>query len=129
MNEQLIDKIKALIALSECPGTTEHERKLALKRAQELMLKYSISIAQESEPLVIDLLYELKSKRPFGLDNAQLLKILTIIGQKFGTYAFIKLTERERKLFLMGFQVNCEIAAYTADVLLRQGLSDCKEEF
>src|SRR5258707_14686964 len=46
-HEQLVERIKNLLALATGEGN-EHEKRLALQRAQELMARYSISIADET---------------------------------------------------------------------------------
>ena len=128
MNENLIiEKIKKLIALSECPSTTDSERLLALKRAQTLMLKYSISalgsLAGENiEDSIVNVEFSL-AKPIFSLDTTALCRILSNIGPYFGCYCFYK--RAAAQVFLMGFKVNCEIVTYTAQVLINQGVRDC----
>lgn len=120
----IIDKIKKLIALSECQSATVSERELALKRAQSLMLKYSIGAIklEEAEQAIINLEFTL-SKPIFSLDTVALCRILGAIGPYFGCYSFF--SKLENKVFLMGFKVNCEIVSYTAQVLINQGVRDC----
>jgi hypothetical protein len=121
--DQIIDKIKKLIALSEDQSTSEHERLLALKRAQALMIKYSIdSIQGEVEDSIIKIEFNL-GRTIFGLDTTSLCRILSTIGPYFGCYSFYKKTSGQ--VYLMGFKVNCEIVDYTAHVLINQGLRDC----
>lgn len=44
--DKMIEKIRALLALASDEGATEAEASLAAERAQELMLKYGIELAQ-----------------------------------------------------------------------------------
>jgi hypothetical protein len=123
INDKLIQKIKYLIALSEDSSTTEHERNLALRRASELMLKYSIDIGKEQkEPSIIK--YQVNILPPFGLDLKGLCRIGGIIGLTFGCYPFMNI--KESKITLIGFPINCEICAYTIEVLINQGKRDCR---
>jgi len=44
--DKMIEKVRALLALAEDDGATEAEATLAAERAQEMMLKYGIDLAQ-----------------------------------------------------------------------------------
>jgi hypothetical protein len=121
--DTIIERIKKLIALSQDSGATEHEKLTALKHAEKLMLKYSISefSASSEEPEIVEVPFQL-DREIFYLDTKKLCYILGIVGENFGCYSSFSLNGSVK---LFGFRVNCEIVEYTAKVLISQGLRDC----
>lgn len=118
-----LDKIKHLIALSTDTSTTESERQLAMKRATELMAKYSLSLTDDSAESIVDV--EVPHGRlPSYVSQLNFCSICSVVGQNFGCYAYANI--REGKQYLMGFKTNCEIAIYTIDTLVNQGVADCR---
>jgi len=43
VDESILDKIKALLAMAEHPNSNEHEAAIALEKAQELLLQYNLT--------------------------------------------------------------------------------------
>lgn len=128
LNDNILKRIRHLIALSQDGSTTEHERTLALRRAQDLMIKYSISsLGDEVEPQIHSARYDPSSKmHPYFNNNlGNLCRLLQIVGNAFGCQAFMR--KSENKVYLMGFPVNIQIAFYTTEVLYTQGRQDLKD--
>lgn len=123
--EKIIERIKKLIALSEDASTTEHERSACRKKAHSLMARFSIdTLHDEKEVEIVHVEFALP-KPIFGLDVTKLCQILGIIGPPLGCYSYFK--RSEDKVYLMGFKINCEIATYTAHVLINQGKRECSD--
>ncbi len=66
-NEKIIDKVKKLLALSESPN--EHEAKLALQRAQELLQKHNLTTKDIHKEKVIQRTFSLKRQNPVPFQN------------------------------------------------------------
>lgn len=127
IDQKLLEKIKALIALSNDPNTTIHERNLALQRAQVLMAKYSVGSLDEAiKELPIVHKEFTNIKQPFGTDLMLLNTICTIVGEQFGCYCYMN--TQTRKLYIMGLEINCDITMHAVDTLMNQGIADNKTE-
>lgn len=132
---ELIERIKKLLALSTDLSTTEHEKTLALKRAQALMAQHSIesidlSDTKKIEELIIteDYTPKLENPLPSYLFNPGLMNaIIQPICNNFGCYASFYLHKPGQSI--MGFKTNIEIAKYACDVLLNQGISDFRKQY
>ena len=118
--DKIIDRIKKLIALSEDLSTSDHERTSARKKAHSLMVKFSIDniIGDSTQNEIVHREFAL-SRPVFGLDSWKQCQILSAVGPPLGCYAYYK--KSEDKVYVMGFSINCEIAIYTAHVLINQG--------
>lgn len=132
---EILDKIKKLLALSSDSGTTEHERNVALNRAKDLMAQHSVEECDLNSPgkvesLIVEEIYipNLENPLPAYLHDPMLFcTLLNPITNNFGVYnAFHKFKNIHQ---FMGFKQNVEIAKYACDVLLNQGIKDCRDGY
>jgi len=129
--KSLIEKIKSLLALATGVGN-ENEKQLALKRAQELMAKYSVDVVFarhpcESTPTIEQIRYETKLDLPISLRTSlDLAHTIEPICQNFGVYVAYNLAGH---VLLWGFKTNLEVAIYACETLLYQGIQDFKREY
>ena len=112
------DKIRKLLDLAGSPN--EHEAKLAMDRARELMAKYSIILYDEDgekvKPTVICQVYA----PPVRLNNANFkytTSIVFTIGKHFGVYPLI---HNRNQIKLYGFKTNISLACYAFDAIFNQ---------
>lgn len=128
--EELIDKIKRLLALSSDPSTTEHERDLAYKKAQALMAKYCISNlnTENVQELVTSEVYKTERKLPVFLQSCtNFVSIFNSTAHNFGCYLAFKTIKNEVSIF--GFKINIEVLKYILDTLISQGQFDYRVEY
>lgn len=128
--QELIDKIKKLLALSNANGATEAEKNLAFMRAQSLMAKYCIFNVNDSEniqELVINELYE-NSRLPVYLKSCtNFVSIFNTTAINFGCYLAFHSKQNEVKIF--GFKTNIEVLKYIFDTLIQQGMFNYRVEY
>lgn len=128
--EKLIEKIKSLLALASDQNTTEHERNLALKRAQSIMLKYCISVSDASpdapEMQIVDAILKLQPRGVLKTDNL-FQTIVSRIAVNFGVYTLRK-SNRPSEIIMMGFPTNLVIAEYVIESLFTQGWNDYRRD-
>lgn len=122
LNETLLKRIKALIALSIDASTTDAERKLALSHAARLMARHSIDLSAAAEPQIEIQEWKGIEIKPFGLHYQMEHIIYSIIANQFGCYVGFR--PRTEKFIFYGFKTNIEIALYTIDALMGQGCRD-----
>lgn len=128
--EKIIGQIKKMLALSTDASTTEHERAMALNRAQNLMAKYSISLTEEKSisELVVQVEYKTNLQLSPYLQRIEILALtIAPIARHFGAY--VSYNKALGNIFLFGFRVNCQVATHAIDTLLAQGLSDYRREY
>lgn len=132
--QELIDKIKKLLALSNANGATEPEKNLALNRAKDLMAQFAIEEcdlkSEKINELIIteDYVPKLENPLPSYLFNPALFNsILQPICNNFGCYCSFYLHKNGQQI--MGFKANIEIAKYACDVLLNTGIKDFRAEY
>lgn len=123
--ESLIEKIKSLLALATGVGN-EHEKRLALSRAQELMARYAVDLSEKNH--VEDIIkseYIPKFEVPLHLRNKmELMRIITPIAENFGCYLALA-----NEIRVFGFSTNIEVTKFAIDTLLYQGIQDFKREY
>ncbi len=125
---KLIEKIKSLLALATGVGN-EHEKQLALSRAQELMARYAISISDnESKPEdIVRESFHTTFDIPLFLRNCiEFLVVTQPIAENFGVYLSIN---PAGNIWMTGFKTNVEIANYAINTLLYQGVQDFKRGY
>lgn len=130
-NESVIKKIKSLLAMSSDVSTSQHERDLALQRAQELMAKYSVDIAEhqdKSEEIITHIISFEQHKLPalFKLSPLMFMTYIEAIPKEFGCYMMYNRNTFDYALF--GFKTNCEIAEHAIHCILAQALIDFREQ-
>jgi hypothetical protein len=121
-DEKIIEKIKKLLELAASP--VEAEARLAKKRAEELIAKYSIKLVEESDkPLeILHVPYELKIKNPPTGLREILAHLALAVGRQFGVYPLLN---DDRKSFkLVGFETNIKLVDYAIDCVVNQGMAD-----
>lgn len=133
--DDLIDKIKKLLALSNANGATEPEKNLALNKAKDLMAQYAIDECQlkngDAKQLIEIVEYKpaLENPMPAYLsDPAIFCAVISPIAKNFGCYAAFKNNSPGISLFY-GFSTNLEIAKYACDVLLNAGIKDFRYQY
>lgn len=130
----VIEKIKKLLELASSANKEDHERKLAMDRAQALMVKYSVSEAELAEKENRSL--EIVQEEYF---NPTLLKqgviqvipsIIAVITPIFGVYGMAQtIGGKPAKFVLVGFKTNVDIARYALDSILAQGVATIRAEY
>jgi hypothetical protein len=120
-DEKIIEKIKKLLELAASP--VEAEARLAKKRAEELIAKYSIKLVEESDkPLeILHVPYELKIKNPPTGLREILGHLALAVGQQFGVYVLVS---KDRSIRLVGFETNIKLVDYAIDCVVNQGMAD-----
>ena len=109
MDKKLVEKVKKLLRLSSSPN--ENEARLALQKAQALMLEHNIDAgdlketAIQSEPIAQD----------FGRRPTFYLPIATVLEACFGV--IISWHNRDGEIKMHGREVNIEIGKYVYDYL------------
>jgi len=133
-DQKVIEKIKKLLELASSANKEDHERQLAMKRAQELMLKYSIDelhLAEESgrELNITEREYFHESFLKQGVLPV-IPSIIATIAPIFGVYGVAHSHGKNiYKFTLFGFEANIEIAKYALDSILNQGLTKARSEY
>lgn len=131
-NTSVINKIKSLLAMSSDSSATQHERDLALQRAQQLMAKYSVDIAetQEKPEEIIQMPIDIKWVHPLpaylAIDSVKLSGFFQPIANEFGCYVVVY---NRRDLFIFGFKTNCEITKHAIACIFNQALCDYRKEY
>lgn len=127
--DDLIDKIKKLLALSNANGATEAEKDLAFKRAQSLMAKYCVSNLDSGnlKEEVIEETYE-NPRLPVYLKSAPSFIItFNSTANNFGCYLACRVIANE--VLIYGFKTNIEVLKYIFDTLIAQGQFDYRVEY
>ena len=118
--EKIKSKIRKLLALAASLNT--NEANLALRRAQELMLKYNIDTSLDPEETkVLKEVYCPKVSFSTGLAN-QLSRIALTISSLFGCHATVNIVTGNTSIW--GFKTNIELTKYALDAILAQGQRD-----
>lgn len=99
MNNQIVLKIKKLLALSE--SSNEHEAKLAMLRAQELLMKHKISIKEVRDYKDVKI-NVVENKTSVSFTKAKWKgRLAYVIAENFGCYSYFK-TRRNHTITFMG---------------------------
>lgn len=110
------DKIKKLLDLAGSPN--EHEAKLALSRARELMAKYCITLTEETkEPQSITSEIYTPPIRLTSYNFKYCASITHVLCAHFGTFVLI---ERNSALRVYGFPRSLKLAKYGFDSIFNQ---------
>lgn len=129
--QELIDKIKKLLALSNANGATEAEKSLAFMRAQTLMAKYCIYNLNDSEKiqdLITTEVYTKEGQCPVYLKSCtNFVTTFNSTAENFGCYLAFK--ERANEVIIYGFKTNIEVLKYILDTLINQGMFDYRVEY
>lgn len=106
LNIKVVEKIKKLLALSE--SSNENEAKLAMLKAQELLIKHKLSL-QEVRDLKIhnSIIKERKSKITFTKAKWK-AHLARLIGDNFGCYHFFK-TRHTNTIVFFGREEDVEV--------------------
>lgn len=121
--ETLVETIKKLLALAASPN--ENEAQLAMKRAQDLIARFSVSIAEDVQEKIIEVIYECPSKSP-GL-HRQLPQICSTLAPIFGCHSLW--FPRMNQIRLIGFATNTKVATFAIDSVIAQVMIDFKTEY
>lgn len=134
MDLKIIERIKKLLELASSANKEDHERKLAMERAQDLMIKHSINendLANETgkELEIVEEEYFNESFLKQGVIPV-LPNILATIPPIFGVYGMVHtLGGKSHKFTLVGFKTNIQIAKYAMDSILTQGIITARIEY
>lgn len=134
-DQKIIEKIKKLLELTSSANKEDHERKLAMERAQELMIKHSIDeqILADDKGETLEIIEEEYTNPAFlkqGVVPA-LSGILAVIPPIFGVYGVIVRSHRKEvtAFKLVGFRTNIDVAKYALDSILAQGIAKARLEY
>lgn len=110
------DKIRKLLDLAS--SSNEHEAKLALDRARELMAKYCITLGESeaTKPTVISKDYI----PPIRLSAANFKYSTMIVGTLSKHFGVMPLIYRGNTIRIYGFESNLKLAFYTFDSIFNQ---------
>lgn len=124
-DDKVLAKIQKLLKIAEDRGATEHEAKVAMLKAQELMVKYSLN---QSDLKDVDL-----EKHPKKVVTKAVIEnkgrimwyettLLSIIAKNFRCVYFSRgiIGNRSRNLMLMGLEEDVEIATFVFNFALNQ---------
>ncbi len=134
-NSKVVDQIKKLLALAGSPN--EHEAKLAMQRAQELMLKYNLSTGaiNEYETRIIDVYPNMTECYPQGFVVSMAFDkwepvIFSCITTLFGCFVLMYPGTIDGKRYrIFGFPTNVDLALYTYQVILTQAHADFRKGY
>ena len=122
-SEKVTEQIKKLLALASSPN--EHEARLAMQRAQELMRRYSVSIIDDPLEVIVEVPYVSKVKS-VGISKV-LPEICYVISKVFDCSSlYFPLLN---KITIVGFKTNCLIVEHALDCILNQGIADFRQEY
>ena len=120
----IFEKVKKLLELAASPN--EHEARLAFLKAQELIAKHSLNMAENNNTEgIVEREYTLKIPPSSGFIET-FPEIAHTISQPFGVYILVSFRNRHipYKIKLVGFPTNTQVAEYTIDCVLNQCFSD-----
>jgi hypothetical protein len=125
-DEKVIEKIKKLLELAASPN--ENEAQLAYRRAQDLMVKYCVSLrdTEEKPETIVQIPYELKIKKVSGLQDV-LPFVALAVGKQFGVYVLVQ--KFDQPILLVGFPTNITVVAHALDCILNQCMIDFRKGF
>lgn len=110
------EKIRKLLDLASSPN--EHEAKLAMDRARELMAKYCITLEDtvETKPIVTSLDYT----PPIRLNNANFKYTTMIVNTLSKHFGVIPTIMNGNQLHVYGFSKSLKLAFYAFDTIFNQ---------
>lgn len=120
----IFEKVKKLLELAASPN--EHEARLAFLKAQELIAKHSLNMAENNNTEgIVEREYTLKIPPSSGFMET-FPEIAHAISQPFGVYILVSARKRSapNKIELVGFPTNTQVAEYAIDCVLNQCFSD-----
>ncbi len=131
MQNDILDKIQKLLRLADrSRGATEHEAKVALAKAEELMTRHKIDMASlrmnTAEPASIHIGKE-KVDLPKTLNPADML-ILSLLQSHFNIKVILTRTADAQYADLIGTPEDIAFASYAFE-FLRQTFFRCWNEF
>ena len=120
-NEKLIEKIQKLLALAQ--SSNEHEARLAAEKANELLIRYNLSMSQVAFTDDDFTENEFRSYRRAGMEDKYIRWIISghffvdlISSRKYIRNASGRL-EKHTTLMMLGEKNNCDIASYSYNFL------------
>lgn len=128
-------RIQACLELAANGNNSESERTLAMDRAKELMLKYTMSeydLARAKDE-ALTIVTEEYNHEAMGKQGVKEVSgsIMALIAELFGVRV-IEFTKEHKILStfkLVGFPHNVEIARYALDVIYQFGLEEARRKF
>jgi len=126
--EQVIEKIKKLLALAASPN--EHEAKSAMEMAQRLMSEYSVGINDTVEQVTSS-----EYLPPF-MSQTNGIFIMQVIATVAGVFNVAVLAKNTGKVIpdikafkFFGYETNIIVAKHACDCVIQQGRLDYLEAF
>lgn len=108
--QKVIEKIKKLLALASSPN--EHEAQSAMRRAQELMLQYSVGTIDEQ------VISQMALLNPNVVPQKIFTKICATVAKCFGCFVLT------RPDAITGLGANVEVAHHAISCIINQGQAD-----
>lgn len=119
--ETLIETVKKLLALASSPN--EHEAQLAMKRAQDLIARYSISVMLDANEPIIETSFKYSSLCYMSQEmGAQIVHVITPI---FGVQSMRK--PSNFTLHLFGYKTNVQLAIHGCYCIINQLNAELKK--
>lgn len=115
MNDKVIEKIQKLLSLANSPN--EHEAKLATEKANELLIKFNLSmqdVSKESQKEYLEKTVEDSKRR-----SAESYHVTQIIVSHFFVKALMRTVNRRTTVYFLGEATNVQIASYVYSYLIR----------
>lgn len=112
--ETLIETVKKLLALASSPNA--HEAQLAMKRAQDLIAKYSIEINDAGNEPVVEAIFSYANLAYGSMTAGH--EIIRVIAPIFGCHAMR--TSSTFTTHLFGFKTNVQVALHASHCIINQ---------